>query len=1170
MVILSTGHPVEGDGVNAVFFDQLAKENKGLASARVWIASTILFEQGFAKAWYHSEKVTRGEGSEKRRHVEVKKRVGKECNLEAIKETFLKDVKSDGEICAMFISSAPGREATEATAVRFFDRKQLLYFLNAQVQKPKGLLQKFVKPKGQNNAVVQAVWSPTVLLTEARRNRFSLLDRHVSSFKRAATFEGSSEDCMQVVVAPVVIQQIKAQCANIVEHFASTEHLTIVRMVLYFKVDTSNTLRLLYSSSIRIEGSKPHHRLDAIHPLNLAVRLTGDIDPGGNDVAYNLSSEANYRKFRERMDRREKRLLATAPKAADFNDLPVDPHYNFSKASWDRILNNKYNRSEGARSPSPLQQGLRPLALFRLERTRQQQQGKTDDRPHQTATQSPATAQQPLHVPRSSSSHGPASSPPPPNDPPSSSPLEDLTISERRLTQLRQKVHPKPLAKYSHVLPHTDRAVRKYCMEVAQGKPTPKQVEREWDTWLSNQMEVTASLLEQQDADRQKAAAALAAAPAAAKAPASPPSSPPPPTPHKYVYSMQDNLERPQHSYKGLSDKGAEGEEAVSSAERRQLQEVQRREEVRKDKLLFLQQHKEEKSFSPCNTVGMTVLLTHPQFAGTSPPAPKELGSPIPRRPQTASPTLFKQTRDSSSTKAASTSAARRKKTAPVVQDEVIPTTGWVAPQKQYTTAVVHASSTMATEKKEEAVKLLSKSVKSRAADTASDAPPPKSEKEAPPASPTSPLARSTDTQPAQLAPEREEQAVVGTPDLTSPTVIDAPPEAEEQADDFCQNVWQYLQEVVYHIYSYFITHGSMARGATSYYMEPPECFQPVLNADRLNTILRNLHGRVVDAESFCLGDFDLTIDSDDEVPVTQLPWPISPNKNTVPLTLPGRLLSKKQQQEKQGRFQSRRETYMSTVKERVRQRREALLEPSRMGALMRWPPPKTIPIEWEDTTAVCPLLLPLTKAIIIPYNDAMLPVIKGECCDIFEKASLALARGGEIHREAVSHFTRLATAPDDPAGEVAAQGASTQSRGQDERSSPKRHPGSATPDTTTTPLDRKVSYSRPHSKSSRATDMGGGPTLASGWDNGQRALPDRRAWSEKDRPSSAAHSQGSVASGNAPDTSPPPLAPLPSGMGALQAKGQNLCLRCGTCYFCCVCELAAAARGRTVLPLLS
>ncbi len=61
-----------------------------------------------------------------------------------------------------------------------------------------------------------------MILTECRRNRNHPLDKQVSTFDRAATFEAGLHLTDAVVLSPMVVDKVRAACNTIVEHFQST------------------------------------------------------------------------------------------------------------------------------------------------------------------------------------------------------------------------------------------------------------------------------------------------------------------------------------------------------------------------------------------------------------------------------------------------------------------------------------------------------------------------------------------------------------------------------------------------------------------------------------------------------------------------------------------------------------------------------------------------------------------------------------------------------------------------------------------------------------------------------------------------------------------------------------------------------------------------------------
>eukprot|EP01004_Peranema_trichophorum_P006039 NODE_487_length_2691_cov_27.505841_g418_i0.p1 GENE.NODE_487_length_2691_cov_27.505841_g418_i0~~NODE_487_length_2691_cov_27.505841_g418_i0.p1 ORF type:complete len:841 (-),score=121.63 NODE_487_length_2691_cov_27.505841_g418_i0:113-2635(-) len=259
------GHPLNGDGVTASLFYCLAKENKKLESARIQLASTVHFEQGFAKAWFVTQKSTdlfktsTNNGRNPQLPLEVKRRVAKEVELEAIYNSFTKNVP-DGNIAATFIptQNSSSTNVNGPPSIRVFDNKELHNFLFNQIQKPTGILQKFYPPKGFGNSSIQVIWSPCILLCECRRNKNELSNTQISLFDRFFTFEvpnTGDEECPLVTTVSLtqpMRNKVAAACQAIANHFTVTEHMHIARMLLYFKADHNNSIRLLYSTSIRV------------------------------------------------------------------------------------------------------------------------------------------------------------------------------------------------------------------------------------------------------------------------------------------------------------------------------------------------------------------------------------------------------------------------------------------------------------------------------------------------------------------------------------------------------------------------------------------------------------------------------------------------------------------------------------------------------------------------------------------------------------------------------------------------------------------------------------------------------------------------------------------------------------------------------------------------------
>lgn len=138
--------------------------------------------------------------------------------------------------------------------VEFLDKESLKEFFFKRKVRDRGILQRFISPKGPNNFMVQAIWSPHITLLERRINinRLDSLQSKLSPFERAVTYEGPSHFSNDVFCSPKLKEQVEKACKNIVSHFERTNHKKISRMVLYFKSDRNGDLWLLYCSSVRI------------------------------------------------------------------------------------------------------------------------------------------------------------------------------------------------------------------------------------------------------------------------------------------------------------------------------------------------------------------------------------------------------------------------------------------------------------------------------------------------------------------------------------------------------------------------------------------------------------------------------------------------------------------------------------------------------------------------------------------------------------------------------------------------------------------------------------------------------------------------------------------------------------------------------------------------------
>lgn len=132
-------HQLEGDGNIQQLFHYLWKKNKHLESCPgVLIPDTVVYEHNFPVGWYYFAE------------SELKKYSGKELETKAIYNHFTKNIDHSHGIVATFLSTHDDEDET-VNRVEFLTAEDLHDFLFKRKQRDKGLLQKFITPKGSHN-----------------------------------------------------------------------------------------------------------------------------------------------------------------------------------------------------------------------------------------------------------------------------------------------------------------------------------------------------------------------------------------------------------------------------------------------------------------------------------------------------------------------------------------------------------------------------------------------------------------------------------------------------------------------------------------------------------------------------------------------------------------------------------------------------------------------------------------------------------------------------------------------------------------------------------------------------------------------------------------------------------------------------------------------------------
>ena len=1029
MVLLGTIHPLEGDGVCSCLFDQLSKENKRLMSAGVWIPSTVLFEQGFAKAWYYSERITRNENGKKKKYVEVKKRIGKDCNIESIRTAMTKDTR-EGEICATFLSVGPNRDLTrpsEKSEVAYMDSAMLCEFLNGQVQKPKGLLQKFVRPKGQSNTVILTTWSPSFLVTEARRNRHSLYDRHVNIYKRATTFEGSSNTCMPVVVGPVVKNLVREASKALVDHFLSTDHLSIARMVLYFKVDHENILRLLFSSSIRIKEPKTHTR-EGTTPLNLCVALVAKAATESSSALHKIPQTGD--------DHELDQLVESATKAEK-----LLRRTRLCGSTKQKLSKQKHKHNDALQLSSNIVKDTSPVS-DRIEKVDLQEDQNRESESELKPNNNNKNDDQNFKREKSQMNLRGGT---PVKDVKTGSHRQDDWTAWLKTQQVPTETiqsHPESLIQSNRV--RSSAAVTPTKSEMGSLKPirnyTPQQVINP----------VVSSLIPSPIKNGKPCRVTILSdeCQTFSPRPVGEGSPPPPETAAQYFYTRAGMNDIYQSTQKRTFDLPRSGH----TNRTRKLSEEERRERelARKQKATFLEQHRQERIPSVQQNVGTnSVLLTHPVLSRLS-TKPSYLGKG--KRPVTASqsvgsahhflptfeagcsddsskpvePTATSHFRNASSAgkvrqlsiSIATPPPAVKSRTSsqnhdiPVVlvkqhankpkkiieREEVIPR------KQQHISTKPTVTPELVRRNKDDQAKVEVKSIESPRQSHNDDAATRESHipaaccnvvLETERVMCTSDSAGGSGSQfnsvPRVSSLDTPGRTKYGRRQVKNYNLDSEEPHIQQlfntEVAKLSLQMEEYFVELCYRIYSFFITKGAdspfgVDKRVAGFYLEEPIGI-PALSIDVIQVTLKRLRGEIVNAALYCLGGSQPTMESDGDDESSQLlPWPISSNKG---VSITGNKIKKKIDP---AMTQVRLDQFRELTERNVRQTREIHLSSLRTAAVDILSPPDNIELSWDGQSLICD-----RRALVIFFAETKRHIVKGGMCEAAEYISSILKK---------------------------------------------------------------------------------------------------------------------------------------------------------------------------------
>jgi len=320
---------VDHDGFVESFYHLLWSKNFNGDPCEVLVPDVIIYKYRIPAYWYF----TGGDGRLRRKN---------KSNIvnQKIFKDFTAGARSDKDVVACHIcehavegdtSAATGKE----TVIRYFDRAGLKDFLFSQEKLNDGCLQKFVRPKGLFNSMIQAAWSPQMCLLERRVNLHPLLSGRAPLQERTATYEGSEHlSRITPVRGTLLADRVQQLCTEMVDHIASASTLKqkIKRMLINFKTDVHDNIWFLWCSSVRLVQDDELADASALPPSPVPrasghgaslASLSGAGDPGLSPVCLNPAMSSPSKELPS------KQASRAAETVCPFTGRPLDNSHPF-------------------------------------------------------------------------------------------------------------------------------------------------------------------------------------------------------------------------------------------------------------------------------------------------------------------------------------------------------------------------------------------------------------------------------------------------------------------------------------------------------------------------------------------------------------------------------------------------------------------------------------------------------------------------------------------------------------------------------------------------------------------------------------------------------------------------------------------------------------------------
>ena len=217
-----------------------------LSCPNIYIPETILYRWGQPQFWYSTA-----------RDGTIIRRLKEKITLPNIETIFGYNLSRSGVI-------ATGIDSTEDINFRSQEKIEFDYieqsnFNKFLFQREKGsnlVLQKFIEPNNNKNALIKVSWTPQFCVLYRKTNINEINNIKIPLVNRLTTFEGPEHlSLADNIPSPLLGSELEQSCETIVRHI---KHVTngnqlVSKMVLYFKLDEKNRLWLLFCTELRFK-----------------------------------------------------------------------------------------------------------------------------------------------------------------------------------------------------------------------------------------------------------------------------------------------------------------------------------------------------------------------------------------------------------------------------------------------------------------------------------------------------------------------------------------------------------------------------------------------------------------------------------------------------------------------------------------------------------------------------------------------------------------------------------------------------------------------------------------------------------------------------------------------------------------------------------------------------